>query len=107
MLTPAVFEDMAVMKQAASKLYFGQVRASRELSQVLLDTASREKRNQAIADLERNIALDEALVGRIERARQNANASLRLGGEPWYGFGTDRRCRSCQQNRGEVDESNL
>jgi serine/threonine protein kinase/tetratricopeptide (TPR) repeat protein len=76
------FEDESVQLQSASKLYFGQVRASRELSQTFLDTAKREKKNQAIGGIEAGMASEEALLGRLPSARQHANASLHLGGEP-------------------------
>jgi hypothetical protein len=75
-------EDNAVKVQSASRLYFGQVRASRELSQSELDTAIREKKYQTIGALEADMASEDALLGQLTGARQHANASLHVGGEP-------------------------
>ena len=75
------FEDEAVLMQSAGKLFFGQVRASGELSQTILDAAVREKKNVVIGDTEAGMALADALLGSTASSRRHANASLRLGGE--------------------------
>ena len=75
-------EGDAVREQAASKLYYGRVRASRELSQTLLDAAGRDKKNGIMAGDEAGKADDDALLGNIAGARLHANLSLRGGGEP-------------------------
>jgi serine/threonine protein kinase/Tfp pilus assembly protein PilF len=80
------FEDESVGVQSGTKLYFGQVRAARELSQSILDTAKREKSNQAVAGIEAGTAFDDALLGQLTSARQHAYTSLRLGGEPGMAF---------------------
>jgi hypothetical protein len=80
------FEDLGIEEQARNKIYFGQVRAAREMSQVIADTAKREKDNQALRDFEEDTALEDALLGRSTDARQHANASLRIGGEPAMAF---------------------
>ena len=80
------FEDDAVVLQSASKLYFGHVRASRELSQGLLDNAKRKKKNQIIGNLEADMAFEDALLGKVVSARQRANLSSQLGGEPAMAF---------------------
>lgn len=75
-------EGDAVNVQSASRLYFGQVRASRESFQSELDTATREKKYQAVGALEADMASEDALLGQLKGARQHANASLHVGGEP-------------------------
>ena len=76
------FEGTAGYLQYATKLFFGQVRAAREGSDVVPDTAIRGLKNQAIGAQEASIAFEDALLGNLAGARQHANASLRQGGEP-------------------------
>lgn len=68
--------------QAHSKLYLGQVRASRGSSQEVLEALTRGKKNSRLAEDEAGKAFADALLGDIAGARRRANASLKLGGEP-------------------------
>ena len=76
------YEDKVIAERSRATLYFGQVRAARELSQVLLDDAARNKNKQALAAFEAGIAFEDAMLGEMASARQHANDSLRLGGSP-------------------------
>ena len=76
----AGFEDRAVMERAQSKIYYGRVRDSRALVQLLLDVAERDGKSYAIGDLQTGMALEDALLGFTARSRQHSEASLRVGG---------------------------
>jgi serine/threonine protein kinase/Flp pilus assembly protein TadD len=68
--------------QSATKLYFGQVRASREGAGDAAVATGRGIRDRAIGAQEADTAFVDALLGQLASARQHANASLRQGGEP-------------------------
>jgi serine/threonine protein kinase/Flp pilus assembly protein TadD len=74
------FEDKAIVEQAAVKLYFGQVRSSRELSRSALDAAGQNK--LLAASREAAMALEHALLGQVLETRQHADVALRLDGDP-------------------------
>jgi tetratricopeptide (TPR) repeat protein len=76
------FEGAAVGELASVKLYYGQVRAARELSQVSRDNEIRNKDTRAMRGTEEGLAFEDAMLGRMVSARQHANDALRLGGEP-------------------------
>jgi hypothetical protein len=80
------FEDAAIFEQSATKLYLGQVRASRELTLPILEMSIREKNKGTIAGMKADMALDDALLGNTATARQRANASSQSGGEPAMAF---------------------
>jgi len=75
------FEDKAILEQAAVKLYFGQVRSSRELSRSALDAATGQNKILAAAR-EAAMALEHALLGQPLETRQHAEVALRLDGDP-------------------------
>jgi hypothetical protein len=52
----------------------------------LLDNAKRKKKNQIIGNLEADMAFEDALLGKVVSARQRANLSSQLGGEPAMAF---------------------
>jgi eukaryotic-like serine/threonine-protein kinase len=73
------YENAAILIRAQTKTYYGRVRDSRSLSQVLLDTAQREKKNDALGNIHARMALDDALLGFTYQ--QNAEAAARYGVE--------------------------
>jgi serine/threonine protein kinase/Flp pilus assembly protein TadD len=75
------YEDAAVMQQALTKGYYGRVRDSRVLLQVLLDNAERQKKYDAVADIQALLALEDALLGFTARSLQHSEALLRAGSE--------------------------
>lgn len=75
------YEDAAVMQQALSKMYYGRVRDSRALLQLVLDTAEREKKYDAVGDIQAIMALEDALLGFTARSLQHSEASLRRRSE--------------------------
>jgi tetratricopeptide (TPR) repeat protein len=77
----AGYENAAVLIRAQTKTYYGRVRDSRSLSQVLLDTAQREKRNEAVGNIHAGIAVDDALLGFANRSQQHAEVASRYGAE--------------------------
>jgi tetratricopeptide (TPR) repeat protein len=76
------FEDRVIIEQSSTKLYFGQVRVARELSQVLFDTPTRKKDKLVLVAFEAGQAFVAVLFGRLKDARELASASLQLGGDP-------------------------
>ena len=75
------YEDAAVLQQAMTKMYYGRVRDSRALLQVLLDTAERGNKNDTLGNIQANMALEDALLGFTVRSLQHSEASLREGSE--------------------------
>ncbi len=73
------YENAAILIRAQTKTYYGRVRDSRSLSRVLLDTAQREKKNDALGNIHARMALDDALLGFANQ--QNAEAAARYGAE--------------------------
>lgn len=73
------YEDAAVLQRALTKAYYGQVRDSRALLPMVIDTAEREKRKDQLGDIEANLALQDALLGFTARSLQHAEASLQTG----------------------------
>jgi serine/threonine protein kinase/predicted Zn-dependent protease len=75
------YENAAVLARAQSKTYYGQVRDSRSLFQVLLDTAQREKKNDTVGTIHAGMAVDDALLGFTARSQQHAEVASRYGAE--------------------------
>jgi len=77
----AGYEDAAVLQRALSKIYYGRVRDSRALLQLVLDSAEREKKYGTVGEVQAGMALEDALLGFRTRSLQHSEASLRLGSE--------------------------
>jgi eukaryotic-like serine/threonine-protein kinase len=75
------YEDAAVVQKATTKIYFGRVRDSRALLQVLLDTAEQDKKTNTIENIQASMAFEDALLGFTARSLKHSEASLRQGGE--------------------------
>jgi eukaryotic-like serine/threonine-protein kinase len=75
------YEDTAVLQKAMTKIYYGRVRDSRALLQMLLDTAERDNKKGTIGSLQANMALEDALMGFTVRSLQHSEASLQAGSQ--------------------------
>jgi len=75
------FEDAALLARAQTKIYYGRVRDSRGLVQVILDTGDQEKKLAAVGSLRAGMALEDALLGFTARAEQYAQSAAREGAE--------------------------
>ena len=75
------YEDTAVLQQALTKGYYGRVRDSRVLLQVLLDNAERQKKYDVVGDIQALMAFEDALIGFTTRSLRNSEALLRVGSE--------------------------
>jgi serine/threonine protein kinase/Tfp pilus assembly protein PilF len=75
------YENTAVELRAQNKIYYGQVRDSRALVQVLIDMGDRDQTHSTVGDLQARIALEDALLGFTARSQQHARVASRYGGE--------------------------
>jgi hypothetical protein len=75
------YENTAVLMRAQTKIYYGQVRDSRALLQVLADTADRDKKIAGVGYLQANLAVEDALLGFTARALQHAETAAQHGAE--------------------------
>jgi eukaryotic-like serine/threonine-protein kinase len=71
------FEIAAVTEPPRTKSYYGRIGDSRQLLQILIDTAQREKKNFTLSVVFANIALEDALLGFNQRSIEHAEAASR------------------------------
>jgi eukaryotic-like serine/threonine-protein kinase len=71
------FENAAVVEPARTKSYYGRIRDSRQLLQVLIDSAQRQKKNFPLSMINASTALEDALLGFNQRSIEHAEAASR------------------------------
>ena len=76
------FEIMSLRGEANTAAYFGQIRATRELTARIREIGLREKDTAGVADVIAEAAFREELVGNSEEASTYAAEAAKLGGEP-------------------------
>jgi serine/threonine protein kinase/Flp pilus assembly protein TadD len=75
------YENTAGQLRAQNKCYYGRVRDSRALVQVLIDMGDRDKTLSTVGYLQASIALEDALLGFTARSQQHARVAWRYGAE--------------------------
>ena len=75
------YENTAVQLRAQNKCYYGRVRDSRALVQVLIDMGDRDKFLSTVGHPQASLALEDALLGFTARSQQHARVAWRYGAE--------------------------
>jgi len=77
------FAISSLAMQSRTAAYFGHLKAARELTRQVTETALREKQSALAADAESDAAWREVLFGNTAEARVHLAEAVKLGGEPY------------------------